>query len=201
MYCIKCGVELADTEKVCPLCQTVVFHPDVVQPEATPLYPKGHYPKPQVTSMGRQIIFTTLFLLAMLIPLQCDLHITDRITWSGYVLASLIFLYVCCVLPFWFRRPNPVIFVPCGFAAAAGLLFYICLATGGKWFLTFALPVIGVLALLVTAVVTLMKYVGRGLLYIYGGAMTALGAFMPVMGCLLNLTFYSQFRFIALFRW
>ena len=27
MYCIKCGVELADSEKSCPLCQTPVFHP------------------------------------------------------------------------------------------------------------------------------------------------------------------------------
>ena len=26
MYCIKCGVELADSEKVCPLCGTRVFH-------------------------------------------------------------------------------------------------------------------------------------------------------------------------------
>ena len=29
MYCIKCGVELADSEKVCPLCGTRVFHPDL----------------------------------------------------------------------------------------------------------------------------------------------------------------------------
>ena len=29
MYCIKCGVELADSEKRCPLCGTPVFHPDL----------------------------------------------------------------------------------------------------------------------------------------------------------------------------
>ena len=29
MYCIKCGVELADSERVCPLCGTRVFHPDL----------------------------------------------------------------------------------------------------------------------------------------------------------------------------
>ena len=28
MYCIKCGVKLADTEKKCPLCGTVVYHPE-----------------------------------------------------------------------------------------------------------------------------------------------------------------------------
>ena len=29
MFCVKCGVELADSEKVCPLCGTRVFHPDL----------------------------------------------------------------------------------------------------------------------------------------------------------------------------
>ena len=37
MYCVKCGVQLADTEKSCPLCGTRVYHPDLVQAEATPL--------------------------------------------------------------------------------------------------------------------------------------------------------------------
>ena len=37
MYCIQCGVKLADTEKQCPLCGTVVFHPDLPRPEAEPL--------------------------------------------------------------------------------------------------------------------------------------------------------------------
>ena len=30
MYCVKCGVELADSEKKCPLCGTPVFHPDIL---------------------------------------------------------------------------------------------------------------------------------------------------------------------------
>ena len=25
MYCVKCGVELADSQRVCPLCGTRVF--------------------------------------------------------------------------------------------------------------------------------------------------------------------------------
>ena len=32
MYCIKCGVELADSEKKCPLCGTVVFNPELSRP-------------------------------------------------------------------------------------------------------------------------------------------------------------------------
>ena len=36
MYCIKCGVELADSEKVCPLCGTRVYHPDIEIKTAEP---------------------------------------------------------------------------------------------------------------------------------------------------------------------
>ena len=47
MYCVNCGVRLADTEKKCPLCETAVYHPDIKQSDARPTYPKGKYPKAQ----------------------------------------------------------------------------------------------------------------------------------------------------------
>ncbi len=194
MYCIKCGVELADTEKHCPLCQTVVFHPDLSLPDATPFYPQASYPS-QVNSRAVQIVLTALFLLPMLITFLCDLQINGSMTWSGFVIGALALVYSISVLPLWFRKPNPVIFVPCGFAAAGLYLLYISLATGGSWFLSFALPVTGFIGLVVTAVVTLLRYVRRGQLYILGGAFAALGAFMPLMGFLLNLTFYCRASF------
>lgn len=190
MYCIKCGVELADTEKSCPLCATRVFHPDIARPDTPPLYPQEQLPLPAVSPRGSLIVLTALFLLPMLITLQCDLHITGSISWSGFVIGALLLAYVSFVLPFWFRKPNPVVFVPCAFGMLGLYLMYIDYATaGGWWFLTFALPVTGFLCLLITAVVTLCKYVRKGYLYIFGGALAALGAFFPVMGFLLNLTF------------
>ena len=190
MYCANCGVELAETEKMCPLCQTRA-HPDLMQQNAPSLYPGQQYPAVQVSSRGAQIILTTLFLLPMLICLQCDLLVSGRVSWSGYVIGALLCGYVIGVLPVWFRRPNPVIFVPCGFAAVGFYLMYIDLATGGGWFLRFALPVTAFVCLVVTAVVTLVRYVRKGLLYIFGGAFAVLGAFMPLMGLLLNLTFFT----------
>lgn len=195
MYCIKCGVKLADTEKQCPLCQTVVFHPDITREEAAPLYPTASYPAPQVSSRGIQIILTALFLLPMLITLQCDLYISGSVTWSGYVIGALLLGYVTAVLPSWFRHPNPVIFVPCSFATLGLYLLYIDLSVQGGWFLSFGLPVVGFICGVVTAVVALLRYVRRGRLYILGGAFAALGAFMPLMGFLLNLTFFASTRF------
>ena len=40
MYCIKCGVELADSEDRCPLCGTKVYNPEIVRVLEDPPYPQ-----------------------------------------------------------------------------------------------------------------------------------------------------------------
>ncbi len=196
MYCIKCGVKLADTEKKCPLCGTIPFHPDIVRQAAEPLYPRDSYPGTQVSPKAAMIVVTTLFIMPQIITLLCDLQINDRVTWSGYVIGALLAIYAMVVLPWWFKKPNPVIFVPCGFTAVALYLLYISLYTRGGWFLSFAFPVTGGVGLIVTALVTLLRYVRRGHLYIIGGAFVAMGLFMPVTEILLNFTFGLTHRFI-----
>lgn len=189
MYCIKCGVALADTEKQCPLCGTVVFHPDLCQKEAAPLYPQDPTPEPQVSPYGLLLIISMLFLLPMSICLICDFQINGAINWSGYVVGALALVYIMAVLPGWFHKPNPVIFVPAGFAAIGLYLLYINWAVDGNWFLSFAFPITGGLCLIVTAVVTLRRYIRRGALYIYGGASLALGGYMLLLEFLLHITF------------
>lgn len=189
MYCIKCGVALADTEKQCPLCGITVFHPELTQESAAPLYPHDRMPAQQVNSWGLLLIVSVLFLLPISICLVCDIQINGRLLWSGYVVGALAVLYVTAVLPSWFSHPNPVIFVPASFAAVGVYLLYINYATHGDWFLSFALPVTGYLGILVTAVVTLRRYIRRGKLFVYGGASLALGGFMLLLEFLLHITF------------
>ena len=189
MYCIKCGAHLADSERQCPLCGTVVFHPDIERPSGEKLYPDGRELAQKVSPMGALFVLTMVFLLPVLVTMLCDLQINDRITWSGYVTGALLVVYAVLVLPFWFRRPNPVIFVPVGFVVAGLYLLYIDLTTGGGWFLSFAFPVTGGIGLIVTAVVTLTRYLHRGRLFIFGGAAIALGSFMLLVEFLMNLTF------------
>ena len=74
MYCVKCGVKLADTEQKCPLCYTRVCHPDILQPSAQPLYPSGKMPG---QSAGRQAaggLVLFLFLIPLLLCLCGDLQ-------------------------------------------------------------------------------------------------------------------------------
>ena len=189
MYCINCGVKLADSESSCPLCGVTVFHPELDRPMGDPLYPPHKKPAPQISSKTALVVVTTFFLIPLLITLMCDLRLNSGVTWSGYVMGALVVSYMILVMPFWFRRPNPVIFLPCDFTVVGLYLLYINLATGGHWFLSFAFPAVGGMGILITAVVALLRYLRRGKLYITGGALIALGAFLPLMELLLCRTF------------
>lgn len=192
MYCVQCGVKLAPSEKQCPLCGTRVFHPDLVMPEGDPAYPVGRLPATAPRSFLWQVILTALFLIPMLVVPLCDIQLNGTVTWSGYVTGALLLCYILVVLPMWFRHPNPVIFVPCDFAAIGAYLLYIDLATGGNWFMTFAFPLTGGICLIVTTVVTLLRYVPKGALYTLGGASIALGGLMLLTEFLVNITFHVE---------
>lgn len=196
MYCVKCGVKLSDTEKHCPLCGTAVFHPDITRDPGEEMYPSGKKPAAPSAPVWPLIIFSAAFLLPILIVLLCDIQLNGELNWAGYVVGALVTSYVILVLPLWFRNPNPVIFVPCGFAAVALYVLYIHYAVGGNWYLTLALPIIGGVCAIVTAVVTLLRYVKRGKLYIFGGAFLAAGGLTLLTEFLINYTFDIS-RFIG----
>lgn len=193
MYCVKCGVKLADTEKKCPLCDTVVCHPDFPPSQEKPLYPADTMPKGPsgLKALGGVVII--LFLVPLVLSFFSDMYPDGRMDWFGYVAGGLILAYVIIALPLWFAKPNPVIFVPCDFAAAALYLWYICWAVGGNWYFTFALPLVGVLALIVTTPVTLRRYVKRGRLYVIGGTTMAVGGWLLMIEMLMDYTFGVPF--------
>ena len=117
MYCVKCGVELGDSEKKCPLCGTTVFHPEMEPPKGDGPYPPEEHIHKEVSRSGALFIVTVLTVLPIVICLLCDWRINGGIVWSGYVTGALLMCYIVIVLPLWFRRGNPVIFVPVDFVA------------------------------------------------------------------------------------
>lgn len=195
MYCINCGVKLEDTEKKCPLCGTLPYHPEFHQKSEDSLYPPDRYPTYNMNPLSVMIIIITAFLIPMAVCLLCDLEFSGGIVWSGYVSGALLLAYIIFILPLWFKKPNPVIFLPCDFAAALLYLLYINIQSGGTWFLPFALPVGAVFALIISAVITLVKYLKKGRLYIFGGMFVSLGVFSLLVEFLLNVTF-PQMHFI-----
>jgi len=189
MYCIKCGVRLADTEKKCPLCETVVYHPEIIREKAEPLFPPERYPEPYVGSRAVLIVWTVFWLIAASVALLCDLQINGTVIWSGYVIGALKIAYTSLVLPYWFRKPNPVVFVPIVFVVTGLYLNYINHITNGDWFLSLALPVTGGIGMIITVAMVLLKYIRHGKLYIFGGVTIAMGLFMLLLEFLICITF------------
>ena len=188
MYCVKCGVKLGDSEKKCPLCGTAAFHPEVIREKGEDAYPRGKVPVINKSVVAAAVL-TAMFIIPIITVLLCDLRVYGRVTWSGYVVGALLLAYITVVLPMWFRAPNPVIFVPCVFAAAGGYVLYIDLALDGGWFLSFAFPIIGCIGLTVTAMVALFRYIKKGGLYILGGAFCFIGI------CMLPIEFLASYTF------
>ena len=189
MYCIKCGVELAASEKVCPLCGTRVYHPELGTPTGEPTYPPRH---PEHRHINRHAPLSLITLATVMLCLQMvflDMRVGEGLRWSYYAAGALVVCYILAVLPIWFRRPNPVIFVPCDFATVMLYVWGVNELTGGDWFLSFAFPVIGMIGLLTTAVITLCRYVRGGYFFIWGGAVLLLGAYIVLLEMFIHITF------------
>lgn len=199
MYCVNCGVELKDSEKCCPLCSTPVFHPDIKQGDGEKPYPEFYPADRKQIKRIVMLVVTVLCCLGAGLPLIIDLRLGGGVTWSGYVLGGIALVYIALILPFWFKRPNPVIFVPCTFVAITLYLLLISLTTNGGWFLSFGFPVTAIAGVIVTAVVVLCKYVRAGYFFISGGAVIAVGGYTVLIEMFLWITFGVKFVFWSLY--
>ena len=193
VYCVNCGVKLAETEASCPLCRTVVCHPDFPPSPQSPLYPKGKRPKGVSGYKAVSGVILILFLIPLVVGFFSDLQSNGRLEWFGYMAGAVLLSYVVLALPLWFKKSNPVVFVPCDFAALMLYLWYVNTAVAGHWFWSFALPITGGLCVIVTAIVALTRYVRGGRLYIFGGAFVLLGGWMLMLEHLLTVTFAIPF--------
>ena len=175
MYCIKCGAKLSDGQTICPICDTKVYHPDIPIVEKN-TYPKIPFQSEEFNPKGLLFVITMIFLVPLILPILLELGWHSEVSWSGYVSGGTIIFYTALIMPFWFKKPYPVIFTPVTFALVIALLLYICYETGGSWFMPFAFPVFGSFALIISAAVAILFYVKRGSLYTVGGLLIMLGA-------------------------
>ncbi len=189
MYCIRCGIKLSEGVDLCPVCGTKVCHPDFpVSSEDAP-YPRGDFESEAFNRKGILFVVSVIALLMAVLPVVVELTFSHTVGWSGYVIGGVALTYLFFVLPLWFANPNPVVFIPVDFAGATLFSLYVNLHTCGDWFLPFALPLGGALGLIFTAVVALFRYARRGKLYIFGGLLLALGAWMLLLEFLMAITF------------
>ena len=188
MYCIKCGVELAEHEKKCPLCGTEIIYPEFIKNAPAP-FPENKTVYRELNRNGFLSILSFLFFTAAALTLICDLSRSGTVVWSGYAAGGIALGYIIIILPMWFKKREPVLFLAVDFASVLLYLYYINQSIQAKWFTPFALPVVVSLAALTCLSVFLCRYFGQKILYILGGAFIMFGGFIVFTEFLLIHTF------------
>jgi hypothetical protein len=91
-YCVNCGVKLKESEKVCPLCNTKVINPNNLKTEFIPAYSQNIEKTKKVNKKYLCFLITIILMGVTIITVLCNLIFTGNITWSIYVVASILFL-------------------------------------------------------------------------------------------------------------
>ena len=200
-YCVHCGVELAPSERVCPLCQTEVNDPkQPFDPSASRPYP----PKLDLFAYERSrwllvLIATLLLALPAMITLACDIAYTDRADWSLLVIGAMGLLWIVFVPHLFAKKYALARHLLLDTVALLCYLLLIEHLTGGDWFLQLALPIVLLFSALLTAETMLMKYLVTDPLL--RSAMALLAVPPMVIGIELALDLYIDKSIYLIWSW
>ncbi len=191
MYCVKCGVRLQEGVKACPLCGTPLWCPEEGEPAAS-TYSERYPVLDRQRHLTVMASLTVVLLAAMVACFSIAMNTVGKMGWSFYVIVGTTAFYFIFLFPFWFRKPHPMLFVPVAFLTACLLLLFISGYTAGHWFLSFAFPLTGIVAVLTIGALALYRYVKRGTIFITGGLLIAIGGSCLLAEFFQHLTFRTQ---------
>lgn len=147
-YCVECGVRLADSEAVCPLCNTKVINPNNPSGSTTADRPYPSNIEQQITGLKRrELAWVLMFFL--LLPVGATV-IIDLLTgsspfalnWSLIVIGAGALLGVWILVPLLFSHINLYAAIAVDFLAVAGFLAIIAVYAGSwEWCLKLGIPI------------------------------------------------------------
>lgn len=166
-YCVNCGVKLSPQIKNCPLCGVEVLHPGQPVP---PVFPASQPLREQIPqdTFDKHLwinLISVILVAPAAITVVIDWIFGGEISWSRYVAASLIVVWVWCVSPFLFSRNIVPLWITLDAAALLGFLYYVERISSLKsWFLGLALPItIGLTSLLLALIFLIRRNILRQL--------------------------------------
>ncbi|MEI6947390.1 DUF6320 domain-containing protein [Paraflavisolibacter sp. H34] len=173
VYCNRCGVELEEDMRHCPLCgEAASANPRVEQEHGTVpadpgIAPYGHgkMDRPQ-KRLTWEIISLILF-SGITTSFIIDFAMNRHITWSEYPIAIclIIFSYVSC-FAFWNQRT--IVDIAAGFLLSSAFLLLIdALKDGMNWAIGLGIPLlfaVNLVLILLLAVFRAARYKGMNLI-------------------------------------
>lgn len=152
-YCVKCGVELDDSAKKCPLCDTSVYLPNTEISDDNPPAPFSQVkmiPKDAKKEFAASVI-TVLLAIPMIVCGIVNLFYRKDGPWSVYVITSVLLFWVIVILPFYLKKTRPYLMWLIDTAAVLAYVyvFFPLRKEDADYYLTVALPLIAAVSLCV----------------------------------------------------
>jgi hypothetical protein len=144
-YCVNCGVELAPSEKSCPLCNTEVLNPKQKwhEPEVKPYPNRVEQIMKKVNRKYVVSLIALLLLIPAVIPVMVDLVVSHQMTWSSYVVGAVVCVFFFVVFPLLYEIPKPYLYLVLDSIVLVGYIALIAYTCGGmQWFYKLGLPIV-----------------------------------------------------------
>ena len=163
-YCVNCGVEMAPSQKVCPLCETEVFNPRAAASDAPQPFPaKIDIFAPSDDRSFIAAIVSIVLILPSAICFACDIAYTNSMGWSSLVVGAMAMLWVFIVPGLFIRRHRVPVTVVLDTLALLGYLWTIeHYVNKSRWVLPLALPIVLIILVLFIVDYFLITKVVRG---------------------------------------
>lgn len=161
-YCVNCGVKLAKSEKKCPLCNTKVINPNILNEEYKPIYSNKIERFKTVNYKFISQLILLILLVLTFVTVLCDLLITKGISWSIYVVFAVLHLSSHLTLAF---TKNIYISLTISLITLELLLFVIAYLSGGiNWYLYLVLPFVFIFWCYIMISIYIIKKRKKGIL-------------------------------------
>lgn len=191
-YCVNCGVKLAESETICPLCETPVVNPRAADGQT------GYTPYPprvethQVNTSFIAFLGFLILLIPMVVTFVCDLLTDFRIDWSLYVSGAAAMLYVFMFVPMFFKKPLVYLFIAMdGCAVTLYLALIAWITRGMDWFLPMALPITVATGVLVGCATLIFRIKKLRALPKYAILCYMLSVYFILLEIILELAYYG----------
>ena len=157
-YCVNCGVELDGTARVCPLCQTPVYHPGQAGRGDPAPFPTERSEVPLGPRRAAAVLLSAMLGSAALCCGLLNLILLASQPWSLYVIGAAAMLWVFIVPPLlWRKLPLTAATLLDGLAIGLYVLLIAWELDGLDWYLHLALPTTALLAFILLVQVLLIQ--------------------------------------------
>lgn len=135
-YCVNCGVELDNSVKQCPLCQTAVINPRITENvEINKNFPQKRGKVEEVSRNDIAILFSVVLIATSVTCGLLNFFVFNSSMWSFFVMGACLIIWVMCIPVFILKKISPYTAILLDSISIGIYLFMITLATQqDTWF-------------------------------------------------------------------